>query len=163
MLTSISKLSERQRIARIACLSALGSILAFVAMALFFAAPAGAETIEPSATVIDVPSGALLSISPVILAVLAGTVVPILNGILLKTNASSGVGAVLNLVTTAVITVVNFVLTQPTFDVSTVVILFVTTFATAITSYYGLWKPIAAGGDRAPGAGALGVVGPSGP
>lgn len=121
---------------------------------------AAAEAIGPSATIVDVSAGARLSISPVILAVLAGTILPILNGIVLRTTASSGLSAFVNLVGVALVTVANFVLTSPVFDVSTVVILAGSTFAMSIASYYGFWKPIDSGGGRAPLNGTLGFVGP---
>lgn len=136
-----------------------------VALATLFvlANPIGAETLEPSPTLVDVPSGSALQISPVVLAILGGTIVPILAGIVSRTTASSGAVAIVNLVVSALLVVVNYVLTNPVFDVATVVILFFTTFATGIASYYGFWKPINAGGNRAPLNGTLGIVGPKPP
>lgn len=135
---------------------------AIVALSTLFmlANPVNAETLEVSPTLIDVPASAPVQLSPVVLAILAGTIVPVLAGIVSRTTASSGAVAIVNLVVSALMVVVNYVLTNPVFDVSTVVTLFATTFTAGIASYYGVWKPINAGGDRAPLNGTLGIVGP---
>ncbi len=144
-------------------------LIAFSAL-FVLANPVGAETLEVSPTVIDVPPGAAVQLSPVVLAIIGGTIVPILAGIVSRTTAASGAVALVNLFFSAALTAANYLLTNPVFDVATVVILFSTTFVSGIASYYGFWKPIGkgtagdasrtAGGDRSPLNGVLGIIGP---
>lgn len=133
----------------------------FMLVGLVFAVmatAAGAEELVPSPTIIDVPVGARVSVAPVILTILGGTILPILNGIVLKTTASSGLSAVVNLVTSAVVVVVTYVLASPVFDVSTVLILFATTFVASTASYRGLWKPLSA--NPSPAGNSIANLGP---
>jgi hypothetical protein len=81
---------------------------------------------------------ASVSLDPVVVAILSGTVTP-------------GVKAIVAIVLVAVATVVNAVVATPTFTVQSIVVLFAITFASHIASYFGVWKP-ATGGNGAPGA-----------
>lgn len=112
--------------------------VAFLAMA----GVAGAEELEPSTTIVDIPAGATFAIAPIVITSVLGTLLPILNGIVLKTDATSGTGALVNLATSALIVVLTYVTQHPVFDVSTVVMLFLTTFIPSVAAYRGLWKPL---------------------
>lgn len=119
---------------------------------------AGAEELEPSTTIVDIPAGATFAIAPIVITSVLGTLLPILNGIVLKTSASSGTGALVNLATSALVVVLTYIMTNPVFDVSTVVMLFLTTFIPSVAAYRGLWKPLSA--NPTPSGNSIANLGP---
>lgn len=89
---------------------------------------------------------------------LGGTAVPVLTGLATKLQASPGLKAIVGLALAAAVTVIATIVDgQGVFEPRTTLVLFVTTFVTHVTTYYGLLKPI--GGGAAPGAKATADVG----
>lgn len=114
------------------------------ALVLGLAGPAGAEEVTKA-----VPS--TVTLEPWVVAIIGGTLIPLLVGVATKLGASPGLKAVIGLVLVAVVTALNVIVTNNgTFVIRDVVVLFATTFVVHVASYYGLWKPI--GGGAAPGA-----------
>lgn len=105
---------------------------------------AGAEEVTKT-----IPS--TVSLEPWVVAVIGGTLIPLVVGLVTKLGASSAVKAVTGLFLTALVTILNVIVTSNgTFVVRDVVVLFATTFVMHVASYYGAWKPL--GGDAAPSA-----------
>lgn len=93
-----------------------------------------------------------------VVALIAGTVIPIVTGLITKLSATPGTKALVAFFLTAVVAVFDaIVLAGGTFVVRDTVVLFVTTFAWHVAAYYGLLKPV--GGGAAPGARATADVG----
>lgn len=91
-------------------------------------------------------------------ALLGGSAVPVLTGLATKLQASSGLKAFVGLVLSAVVTVLAMIAQHDgTFVAANALLLFATTFAAHVTTYYGAWKPL--GGGAAPGAKATADIG----
>lgn len=86
-----------------------------------------------------------------LVALLGGTVVPILTGLATKLSATPGTKAVVGLLLSTAVTLVAAVVNaRGVFVAEELAVLFATTFTAHVTTYYGLWKPV--GGGAAPGA-----------
>lgn len=78
-----------------------------------------------------------------VVALLAGTISPILTAILTKLSATPGLKALIALLVTAVLAVVNaIVFANGEFLVRDMVILFVVTYSTHAVTYFNFWKPV---------------------
>jgi hypothetical protein len=92
-----------------------------------------------------------IHLSAWLVALLGGTAVPVLTGLITKLQASAGMKAVVALLLSAVVTVIAVIVqADGTFVAEDVLKLFATTFVAHATTYYGFWRPI--GGGAAPGA-----------
>lgn len=99
-----------------------------------------------------------IELSAWIVALLAGTITPVLTGIVTKLEAHPGTKALIAVMITAVISVINAItLANGQFIFQDIVILFVTTFVWHVATYFGIWKPI--GNGTAPGARATAEIG----
>lgn len=93
-----------------------------------------------------------------IVALLAGTVIPILTGVATKLDAAPGKKALVSLGISALVTVLNsIVYTNGAFVLRDMVVLFVTTFTWHAAWYQGFLKHV--GGGAAPGALATADIG----
>lgn len=96
-----------------------------------------------------------VQLDPWVLPLLAGTITPILTGIVTRPRATSGTKALVGLLAAALaaagIEVIHWLTTAGgTFEFRPALVLFLVTFATHLAAYYGFWKPV--GGGAAPGA-----------
>ena len=91
-----------------------------------------------------------VSLDPMVVAVLAGTVTPLLTGLITKFQAGSGIKVLVSLVLIAIATVVSYIQTNTTFEVKTVILLFATTLVMHVATYYGVWKPTGVSTKLAP-------------
>jgi len=86
-----------------------------------------------------------------IVALLGGTLSPVLTGIVTKLQAHPGTKAFIAVLITAAIAVIDAItLAHGEFILQDIVILFVTTFTWHVATYFGVWKPV--GNGVAPGA-----------
>ncbi len=93
-----------------------------------------------------------------VVALLGGTVTPLLTGLITKLEAHPGTKAFVALVIAAFIAVIDAItLAQGTFVVQDMIILFTVTFVMHVSTYYGFWKPVGSG--AAPGARATAAMG----
>lgn len=93
-----------------------------------------------------------------VVALIAGTVIPIIVGLITKLGAHPGTKALVAITLTAIVAILNaVVVAEGTFVVRDIIVLFVTTFAWHVATYYGIWKPIGSG--AAPGAKATAEIG----
>lgn len=93
-----------------------------------------------------------------VVALLAGTVTPVITGLITKLQAHPGTKALIALLLTAVIAVINAIVNaNGDFVLRDVVVLFVTTFVWHVATYFGVWKPVGSGAP--PGARATAEVG----
>jgi hypothetical protein len=85
-----------------------------------------------------------ITLDPVLVSVIAGTIIPLATGIITKLKSASGVKATVALVLSAIVGVVNELVVQSggTFDVRQAVLLAGTTFVANVAAYNGMWKPI---------------------
>ena len=84
----------------------------------------------------------MIEVDLAVLTLLAGTIVPVLVGLVTKMNASSTFKAVANAALSAVAGVLAAALaTGGTIDVDTALMGALTTWIASIATYYGLWKP----------------------
>lgn len=119
-------------------------LVAFLVTLLGLSNPAFAEQVTEA-----VPS--TYTLSPWILAIVTGTVTPILTGLVTKLGASSPVKALTGFVLMALGTVINLIVTNNgTFVIRDAIVLFATTFVVHAAMYLNLWKPV--GGGAPPGA-----------
>lgn len=118
-------------------------------IALIFNAPAYADVTVNGPATETMP--ATVTLEPWVVAILAGTVTPLITGLITKLGASSAVKAITGFVLVAIAAVINTILnSNGMFVVRDVVILFATTFVMHVAMYAGVWKPL--GGDGAPTA-----------
>lgn len=135
-----------------AALIVLAAALGALVLTAVLAAPAGAQT------VVDVPQGATITFTAGIIAILTGTVTPILTGLVTRTGTTNAAKAAVSFTCIAVLAVINQIATAPdhTFEVWGAAILFATTFVTHMATWIGIWQPAKAGGpDGAPLNGVL--------
>lgn len=87
---------------------------------------------------------ALFSLSPFLVAVILGSLVPVLNGILTKLSTSSKVKVVFNMVLSAIVGLVTVSIVDGGGAVfsQSAVISAILAFWASITSYAGLWRPL---------------------
>lgn len=112
-------------------LLALGLLLAL-------ASPAFAEEVTKA-----VPS--TITLEPWVVAIIIGTITPLITGLITKLSASSGLKALVNLVLVAVGTVLNLIVTNGgVFVVRDALVLFACTFVANVASYAGVWAPVGA-------------------
>jgi hypothetical protein len=84
-----------------------------------------------------------IQLSPLVITLLIGTVTPLLTGLIVKLQASSGVKSVVALVLVAVGAGINYVVSNNgTFDLASLLVLVFATFVAHVSTYYGVWKPI---------------------
>jgi dolichyl-phosphate-mannose--protein O-mannosyl transferase len=100
-----------------------------------------AEEVTSSAPTPAVPGA--VTLQPYVVALLAGTITPLVTGLITKLSAAPGVKAIVSLVLVAVVTVINTVVTNDGhFLVRDLVILFFTTLVAHMASYFQIWEPI---------------------
>lgn len=131
---------------------ALTALLAIIVAVVTLTPPAGAQT------VVDVPQGATITFTAGIVALLAGTITPVLTGLVTRVGTSNAAKAAVSFTLIAILAVINQIVTAPdhTFEVWGAVLLFATTFITHMATWIGIWQPTKAGGpDGAPGNGVL--------
>lgn len=105
-------------------------------LVLFLVSPALAEQVTQA-----VPS--TVTLEPWVVAILVGTVTPLITGLLTKLSAASGVKVLVNVVLVALGTVLNLIITNNgTFVVRDVIVLFACTFVANVASYAGVWAPV---------------------
>lgn len=93
-----------------------------------------------------------------VVAFLGGTAVPVLTGLVTKLEASSGMKALVGVVLSAVVAVLAAVVQgNGVADPNVLIPLFIATFWTHVTTFYGWWRPV--GGGVAPGAKATAATG----
>jgi hypothetical protein len=93
-----------------------------------------------------------------VVALIAGTLIPLVTGLITKLSAQPGTKAIIALALSAAVAVLNaIVVAQGEFLVRDITILFATTFTTQVVTYLGLWKPV--GGGASPGAKATAEIG----
>ena len=87
--------------------------------------------------------GAVISLDATIVAIIAGTVIPILVGIITKLHASSGLKALIGLALAVVVATLNDIViaNNGTFEVKTALVYLFVTMSTSIATYYGVYKP----------------------
>lgn len=84
-----------------------------------------------------------IQLSPLVISLLIGTVTPLLTGLIVKLQASSGVKSVVALVLVAVGSGINYVVSNDgNFDLASLLVLVFTAFVAHVSTYYGVWKPI---------------------
>lgn len=122
------------------CACALVSAFGFV-LTLIFAISAHAEVTNETVATPAVP--AIVTLQPWIIAILVGTITPLITGFVTKLSASSGVKAIVSLVLVAIGTVINMIVTNNgVFTVRDAVVLFATTLVAHMASYFQVWEPI---------------------
>lgn len=93
-----------------------------------------------------------------VIALLAGTVTPLLTGIITKLEAHPGTKTLIALFLTAAAAVIAAIVNaNGMFQVRDVIALFVTTFVWHVATYFGVWKPVGSGAP--PGARATAEIG----
>jgi dolichyl-phosphate-mannose--protein O-mannosyl transferase len=93
-----------------------------------------------------------------VVALLAGTVTPVLTGLITKLNAHAGTKAFIAVLLTAGVAIIDaIVVAKGEFILQDIVILFVMTFTWHVATYFGVWKPV--GGGVAPGARSTAEIG----
>lgn len=84
-----------------------------------------------------------IQLSAWVVALLGGTISPVLTGLVTKLGASSGTKALMALIITALIAVVDAVVNaNGAFNPSALVTLFVVTFVAHASSYWNFWRPV---------------------
>lgn len=84
-----------------------------------------------------------ITLAPWIMAIVVGTVIPLVNGIITKLQAASGIKVLVNFVLVALGTVLNLIVTSNgTFVVRDALVLFATTFVIAGATYLHVWVPL---------------------
>lgn len=132
---------------RLMTLAALGVAVTLCTLAVL-TGTAGAEVV---ATATAVQLDQTVTLDATLFAILAGTVTPIVVGLITKLNATSGLKAIVTLFLTAVVAVFNDVVIagNGTFNLKTAIVFFAVTFVTHVATYAGLYKPTT---GAAPGA-----------
>lgn len=96
----------------------------------------------------------VIILEPWVVPLLAGTVTPVLTGIVTRFTASPATkaltGVVLAALASALLEIFKVVSSDAGFEIRDAAVMFVVVFAAHVVSYYGLWRPIGDGG--APGA-----------
>lgn len=101
---------------------------------------------------------ASIDLAPWTVSLIAGTVIPLVVGLITKLRASAGLKAVVALLLDVVVTVANLLVTRNGhIEVAEFVTFLAVTFLIHVGSYLGLWKPV--GGGAAPGSVATANVG----
>jgi hypothetical protein len=132
----------------------LAAVIVALVLATIDARPAGAQVI------VDVPTGTEVSLTPFVVMVLVGLVLPVVTGLITRIGTSDSVKALVSFVLMAIAAVITEITTTPTFDLRSVGLLFLTVLVTNTASWFQIWKPIPAGGpNAAPLHGALGIIG----
>lgn len=91
-----------------------------------------------------------VQLDPVVMSILIGIVTPLLAGLMVKLQASSGIKAFVGVVLVAVNAVVSWVVqVDGSFHWEQFTLVTFTAFATHVFTYLGIWKP-AGGGVAAP-------------
>lgn len=95
------------------------------------------------------PSGvtpAAITLQPYVVAIIIGTITPLLTGLITKLGASDGVKAIVSFVLIAIATVLNQIVhDNGTFVWRDTIILFATTLVMHIATFYGIWSPMGHG------------------
>lgn len=92
-----------------------------------------------------------IELSPIVISLLAGTITPLLTGLAVKLQASSGVKAIVGLAFVAIAAGTNYVITNNgSFKVDDVAVIVFTTFVAHVSTYYGVWKPVGSSNAGAP-------------
>lgn len=135
-------------------LAALITVLtALVILILLTPAPAGAQT---NTVVVDVPTGAVITFGSGVMALITGTITPVLTGILTRIGTSSATKALVSFTLMGVLAVINVITVgQGTIEVWAVAVVFVETVVFHVASWLMVWQPVAAGGPNAPLNGVL--------
>lgn len=124
-----------------------------LAGAALFAGPAGAQA---DTVVVDVPTGAVITFGSGIMALITGTVTPVLTGILTRIGTSSAVKALVSFALMGVLAVINVITVGGgTFETWSVLIVFAETVVFHVASWLMIWQPVDAGGPNAPLNGVL--------
>lgn len=85
----------------------------------------------------------VITLDPFVVSVLAGTIIPVITGVVTKLEAASGVKAIVALVLSAVVGILTPIVNQGgTFDWKIALLSFAAAFATNLTTYLGMWKAI---------------------
>jgi hypothetical protein len=83
-----------------------------------------------------------IHIEAIYVVFLAGTIVPLLVGLATKYEASGGLKAIIAIVFTAAVSVINAITsTDGTFVVRDTVLLFFAQFITHVAIFFGVWRP----------------------
>lgn len=91
-----------------------------------------------------------ITLDPLLVAAISGTVVPILTGVVTKYRSTSGVKAVVAFVLSIVAGVLSTITTAASFTWRDVVAAVFVAFGANVTSYLGVWKPVGKS-DAVPG------------
>ena len=131
-------------------------VLAGIITAILLAPAAGALQ-----TVVDIPPGSTVTLTPFVAMTLVGLVLPVVTGLITRIGTSDATKALVSFTLMAVAAVITDVATTPTFSLRDVGYLFLTVLVTNTASWLQIWQPLPAGGpNAAPGHGALGFIGP---
>ena len=85
----------------------------------------------------------VVTLDPFIVSVLAGTIIPVITGVVTKLEAASGVKAIVALVLSALVGILTPIVNQGgTFDWKVVLLSFAAAFVTNLATYLGMWKAI---------------------
>jgi hypothetical protein len=121
----------------------VGAVIAILGL---FALPylAAAASDQPPPTGIDAGADALFELDATVVAILLGTVIPILNGLVTKLTTSSAVKAVITLVLSALAGLLTTATTEGGDSVfsEALVLNSALSFLFAIATYAGVWKPL---------------------
>lgn len=115
------------------------AMFAVVGVALV-AAPVSASAVPVGP---DAHADSVLSLDPFMVTVIAGTLIPILGGVVLKQSTSGTVKSLVNLVLSAVASIVNVSTTEGGLVVISEDVIKSTalTFIISIATLYGVWQP----------------------
>jgi phage-related holin len=115
----------------------------FILLMIFFSPAAHADVVSNQPTGVTPTT---VTLQPYVIALLVGTVTPLLTGLITKLGASNGLKAFTSFVLIAIATVVNQVVSMNgTFNVRDTIILFFTTLVAHAASYLQIWEPLGEG------------------
>lgn len=103
-------------------------------------------------------TGSGLTLSPTVIALLLGTVIPVLTGLATKLNASDQVKAIVAFVLSILVGVITSIVKINPIDWNSVITCVAAAFLANIGSYHGAWKPISST-NNIPGEGLLPNIG----